>query len=168
MSSAIAVRPVTPDDAAGIVAILTPIIAARVYTVFDQPFTVAAERDYIAGFPARGIFHVAVDEGDGRIVGLQNMEPIASYTRAMDHVAGCGTYVALDRRRQGIASRLFAASLAAARGRGFEKIFTFVRADNPAALQTYQRHGFVIVGMARRHARIDGTYVDEVLIERFL
>lgn len=162
------VRDATPDDAAGIVAILNPIIAARAYTVFDTPFTVDAEREYIARFPARGIFHVAVDDADDRIVGLQNMEPIAPYTHAMDHVASCGTYVDLARRRQGIASRLFDASLAAARQKGYEKLFTFVRADNPASLQTYLRQGFVVIGTAKKHAKVDGVYIDELLIEKLL
>ena len=35
---------------------------------------------------------------------------------------------------------------------GFEKLFTFVRADNPAALETYRRHGFQTVGTARHQA----------------
>ena len=165
MPDAIRIRTATPDDAAGIVAVLNPIIAARTYTVFDRPFSVTDEREYIERFPARGIFHVAVDDADGQIVGLQNLEPIAPYTRAMDHVASCGTYVDLERRRQGVAGRLFEASLAAAREKGYEKIFTFVRADNPAALQAYLRQGFVVIGTARRHACIDGKYIDENLIE---
>ena len=164
----VVIRAATPDDAEGIVAVLNPIVAARVYTVFDAPFSVDAERDYIARFPAGGIFHVAVDAADGRIVGLQNMEPVAPYTSAMDHVASCGTYVDLSRRRQGIATALFTASLAAATAKGYEKIFTMVRADNPAALQTYLRQGFVTIGVARRHAKIDGAYVDEMLIEKLL
>lgn len=168
MPSAIHVRPVTLDDAAGIVAVMNPIIAARCYTVFDAPFTVEGERAFISSFSPRGIFHVAVDEGDGRIVGLQNLEPVVTYTHAMDHVASIGTYVDLDRRREGIAGRLFAASLARAPELGFEKLFTMVRADNAAAMQTYFRQGFVIVGMAKRHTKIDGEYVDEILIEKFL
>lgn len=164
----IAIRPALPDDAEGIVAVLNPIVAARLYTVFDAPFSVEAERDYIARFPARGIFHVAVDQADGRIVGLQNLEPIAPYTRAMDHVASCGTYVDLNRRREGIARQLFAASFAAARRKGFEKVFTFVRVDNPAAQQTYFNQGFIVVGTAKRHAKIGGQYIDELLIERLL
>jgi L-amino acid N-acyltransferase YncA len=167
-SRGIRVRPATPDDAAGVVAVLTPIIESRRYTVFDTPFTVEHEREFIARFPARGIFNVAVDETSGAIVGLQNLEPVAPYTGAMDHVASCGTYVDLQRRREGIASRLFAVSLAAAREKAYEKIFTLVRADNPAALHTYLRHGFTVVGTARRHVRIDGEYIDEVLIERIL
>jgi RimJ/RimL family protein N-acetyltransferase len=41
-----------------------------------------------------------------------------------------------------------------------------VRADNDAALRVYQRHGFSIVGTARRHARIGGRYIDEIVIEK--
>ena len=43
----LAVRDVEPGDAEDVVRILNPIIAARVYTVFDTPFSVDAERDYI-------------------------------------------------------------------------------------------------------------------------
>jgi L-amino acid N-acyltransferase YncA len=168
VSSAITIRAATPDDAAGIVAVLNPIIEARTFTVFESPFTIEAERDYIARFPARGIFHVAVDQADGRIVGLQNAEPIASYTAAFDHVASIGTYVDLHRRREGIASRLFEATFAAAAGKGYEKFFTFVREDNPAALATYLRQGFAVIGTAKRHVLIDGRYIDEVLIEKLL
>ena len=32
----------------------------------------------------------------------------------------------------------------------------------------YLGQGFVEVGRARRHAKIDGRYIDEVMIERFL
>ena len=52
--------------------------------------------------------------------------------------------------------------------KGDEKLFAFVRADNPAALATYVRQGFVVIGTARQHAKIDGRYVDEVMIERVL
>ena len=147
---------------------MNPIIEARCYTVFDAPFTVDAERAYIAGFPSRGIFLVAVDDTDGCIVGLQNLEPVVNFTRTMDHVASIGTYVALDRRREAIASRLFEVSLVRACELGFEKLFTMVRADNPAALATYERHGFEVIGTAKRHTKIDDEYVDEILIERFL
>jgi RimJ/RimL family protein N-acetyltransferase len=50
----------------------------------------------------------------------------------------------------------------------YEKIFTFVRADNPAALQTYLAQGFQTVGTAVRHALIGGKYVDEIIIEKHL
>jgi len=43
-----------------------------------------------------------------------------------------------------------------------------VRADNQAALAAYLRRGFRIVGTAGRHAKIDGRYIDEIIIERQL
>ena len=90
-------------------------------------------------------------------------------TLAAQHAAEVGTlgtYVDLEHRRRGIAKALFAATFEAARQKGYEKIFTFVRADNAAALATYRAHGFGVVGTARKHAKIDGRYIDEILIEK--
>ena len=162
------IRYARPDDAEAIVGILNSIIEARVFTVFDTPFSLEAERDFIVNFPGRGVFLVAIRRSDQKLVGFQSMEPFASYTHAFDHVGGLGTYVDLQLRRQGVARQLFHATFEAARRKGYEKIFTFVRADNPAALETYLGQGFRVIGTAHRHAKIDGRYVDEVLIEKFL
>ena len=70
----LSIRRAEPDDADALVRILNPIIEARVFTVFDTPFTPEAEREFIASFPARGIFHVAVRQADQRIVGFQNLD----------------------------------------------------------------------------------------------
>jgi L-amino acid N-acyltransferase YncA len=164
----IEIREAGPDDAGAIVRILNPIIEAGVYTVFDTPFTVEEEREYLLKFPSRGVFLLAVRQADGRVVGFQSMEPFASYTDAFDHVGVLGTYVDLECRRQGIATALFQATFAAAVRKGYEKIFTFVRADNPAALETYVRQGFRIVGTAFRQARIGVKFVDEIIIEKQL
>ena len=68
----------------------------------------------------------------------------------------------------GIAGRLFAATFDAAPAKGYEKFFTYVRADNEAGLKAYLRQGFRVVGTAERHARIDGRDIDEIVIERFI
>jgi L-amino acid N-acyltransferase YncA len=162
------VRDAVPADADAIVAILNPIIESRAYTVFDAPFTSAAERDYILAFPPRGVWKIAFRPADDRVVGFQVLEPFGPYTRAFDHVGTLGTYVDLAQRRHGIAKTLFAATFDSARQKGYEKIFTFVRADNPAALAAYRAHGFEVIGTARRHAKLDGRYIDEILIEKAL
>ena len=165
---AIEIRDVRTEDAEEILAILNPIIAARRYTAMDTPFVVEVEREFIRTFPARGLFLVAIDAAAGRMVGFQNVSPFGSFTSAFDHVGVIGTYVDLDRRREGIASRLFAATFEAARRKGYEKFFTYVRRDNEAALQTYLRQGFHIVGTAERQAKIDGESIDEIVIEKLL
>jgi L-amino acid N-acyltransferase YncA len=162
------IRHAVPDDAAGIVSVFNPIIEARSFTLFDTPFTIEAERSYIAGLTERDIFHVAVRATDNTVVGFQSMAPFATYTHAFDHVGVIGTYVDSANRRQGIAKCLFSATVGAARQKGYEKILTYIRADNPAALATYQKHGFRIVGTAERQAKLHDCYVDVLIVERFL
>ena len=164
----IEIRDVRVEDAEEILAILNPIIEARCYTAMDTPFTVEVERNFIRTFPARGIFLVALDTTSDRIVGFQDVSPFADFTHAFDHVGVIGTYVDLERRRQGIASRLFAATFEAAKRKGYEKFFSYVRADNEAGLHTYLDQGFRIVGRAERHAKIDAKYIDEIVIEKTL
>lgn len=162
------VREARPDDAGDIVNILNPIIEAGLYTVLDTPFTVEAEREFIESFPARGVFHVAERLEDNRVVGFQTIEPFATYTHAFDHVALIGTFVGLAERRRGIGTRLSWATFEAAKRKGYEKIFTYVRADNEASLAFHLGLGFRVVGVAQRQARIGGKYVDEVIIEKHL
>lgn len=161
------VRAAQLQDAEAIVGILNSIIATGAYTVFDKPLTVEAEQEYISQFPPRGVFHVAVCCHEQKVVGFQSMEPFATYTHAFSHVGVLGTYVDLAYRRHGISKSLFKATFAAARCQGYEKLFTFVRADNEAALATYLNQGFQIVGTAKRQAKLNGMYVDEIIIERF-
>ena len=52
--------------------------------------------------------------------------------------------------------------------KGFRKLLTYVRDDNPVALAFYAEQGFRVVGTAVAQARIDGVFLDEVIIERQL
>lgn len=162
------IRDVQPEDAEAIVGIFNPIIETGRYTVFDSPFSVAAERDYILNMSERDLFHIAVERQEHKIVGFQSMSPFASYSNSFTHVGVMGTFVDMAYQRQGIAKRLFAATFEAAKKKGYEKIFTYVRADNPRALATYLSQGFKIVGTAHKHAKIRGNYVDEIIIEKWL
>jgi len=65
-------------------------------------------------------------------------------------------------------ARLSKVMFEATRRKGFEKIFTYVRADNQASLAFHEKLGFRIIGTADRQAKIDGKYVDEIFIEKFL
>ncbi len=162
------IREVRLDDAEAIARILNTIIEAGAYTVFDTPLTAEAEREYIANFPQCGVFYVAESRPDRKIVGFQSMEPFATFTRAFDHVAVPGTYVDLAYRGQGVGTRLSEVTFEAARRKGYEKMFTYVRADNLESLAFYLKLGFRIVGTAQKQARFGQKYVDEVIIERFL
>ena len=161
------VRRATPDDAAGVAAVLNGVIAGGRHSLLDTPFTVAEERAYIEALPERSFLHVAGTAGD--ILGFQTVIPWNTFaTRELDHVATMGTYVDERHRRRGVGAALAAASFAAALEMGYEKVFTDLRADNLDSLAYHLALGFTIVGAARGHARVAGRNIDVIFIERFL
>lgn len=164
----ITIRPVQPDDARGIVQVLNPIIKTGLYTAFDTALSDAAERSYIQRFPDKGVFSVALSKKDERVVGFQSMEPFATFTHSFDHVAVAGTYVDLELRGRGIGTRLCEVCFLTAQAKGFEKIFSYVRADNPKSLAFYLKLGFRIVGTAQKHVKIGDRHIDEIIIEKLL
>jgi len=162
------IREVCPDDAEDIVCILNPIIESGAYTVLDSPVTVDLEREFIKSFPKRGLFYVAQDKQSRKIIGFQNVEPFATYTNAFYHVGIVATYVDHSYRKQGVGRCLAEVVFENAGIKRYEKLFTYVRADNAGALAFYSKLGFRIVGTARKQARIGQKYIDEIIIEKFL
>ena len=162
------IREVAVEDAQGIIDVLNPIIIEARYTILDQTFTVDEEKAFIESFPERGVFSVAVNEMTIQLLGFQNVEPFATYTKAFDHVGIIGTYVDANSRGQGVAKQLFDYTFKAAKAKGYEKLFAYVRADNERALAVYLKQGFEIVGTAKKHGKIGDQYFDEILIEKFL
>ncbi|MDP2589251.1 GNAT family N-acetyltransferase [Vibrio splendidus] len=162
------IREVAVEDAQGIIDVLNPIIIEARYTILDQTFTVDEEKAFIESFPERGVFSVAVNETTSQLLGFQNVEPFATYTKAFDHVGIIGTYVDANSRGQGVAKQLFDYTFKAAKAKGYEKLFAYVRADNERALAVYIKQGFEIVGTAKKHGKIGDQYFDEILIEKFL
>jgi L-amino acid N-acyltransferase YncA len=157
------VREVCLDDVDAIVALLNPIIETGCYTVLDTPVTVESEREFIAHFPARGIFHVAERRSDGKVVGVQTVEPYRGYTHAFDHVGEIGTFVDLAERHKGIGRRLADVAFEAARRKGYEKLYTVVRADNEQALGFYLSLSFCVVDKAKKQAKIGNRSIDEAV-----
>ncbi|MCK8071220.1 GNAT family N-acetyltransferase [Vibrio sp. 1CM23M] len=162
------IREVAVEDAQGIIDVLNPIIIEARYTILDQTFTVDEEKAFIESFPERGVFSVALNETTNQLLGFQNVEPFATYTKAFDHVGIIGTYVDANSRGQGVAKQLFDYTFKAAKAKGYEKLFAYVRADNERALAVYLKQGFDIVGTAKKHGKIGDQYFDEILIEKFL
>lgn len=162
------VRSVKLEDAKGITEVLNPIIEEGLHTILDRPFSVDAEKQFILDFPKRGVFQVAIHPESLEVAGFQNVEPFAGYTCSFDHVGVIGTFVSSKYRRQGVAASLFQATFNEAKVQSYEKLFAYVRDNNKDAQATYLKQGFEVVGTAKKHAKVKGQYVDEILIEKFL
>lgn len=78
-----------------------------------------------------------------------------------------GVYVRPAWRGRGIAGRLVDRVVAHAQGR-VELLHLSVVAGNASARRLYEARGFAAYGLEERALRLDGRYVDELLMVRFL
>ena len=145
------VRTVVESDAEAIVSLLNPIINEGTHTIMAESITVDDQVAFIRGFPSRGVYHLAMSDADRRVVGIQDVQPFAAGTTALDHVGEISTFVSLNAQRRGVGNSLSRATFREAKARGFLKLCAAIRADNPTAISFYRSQGFRIVGTARRH-----------------
>lgn len=104
----------------------------------------------------------------GEILGLQDILPESGKEPALLHIGNISTFVAIGAQRKGIGRALSHASFREARRRGYKKICAAIRTDNPGAISFYSSLGFETIGIAKKHALVDGKYIDEILMEKLL
>ena len=160
------VRRATVDDAAPIADVLNGVIAEGMYTLFDTPFSVEEEREFLTSLSPRSAVFVA--ERDGVIVGVQSLDLFLDYGQSTRHVATMGTWLRRDVRRSGIGRLLAAESFRFANAHDYTKIVIHVLATNEPALRFYAGLGFSEIGVARKHVRLAGVFYDEVYLEKHL
>ncbi len=161
----IALRPATPADAEAICRIYNQGIEDRVATLETELRTPAERRAWLA---ARGPRHpVIVAESGGEVVGwasLNAFNPRAAY----DHVADLSVYVERGWRGRGVGRRLLERLVALGRELGYHKLVLAAFPFNRAGIALYERCGFREVGVYREQGRLDGRWVDTVVMERLL
>lgn len=109
---------------------------------------------------------VLVADVDGRTVGyamLRRASRLASHRHVLELA---GLAVDPDHRRRGVARRLVDATVAEAARRGARKLMLRVLGTNHAARPLYESCGFVVEGVLRDEFRLDGRFVDDVLMAR--
>ena len=159
----IQIRRATVDDAEAAAGVINAVIAERRYTLFDQPFSVDDERQFIASLGPRQALFLA--EIDGRAVGLQSVDLLVSFASSMRHVGTIGTWLRPEARGNGLGRQMAHFSAAFAREQGYEKFVIQVLASNVRARRFYEGLGFRDIGVARRHVRLGGEVHDEVYME---
>jgi ribosomal protein S18 acetylase RimI-like enzyme len=166
MTSPITILRATPEDAARVVAVWRAIVAEKIYSAIDCPFTIEREREYLASLSVReGLF---LAETADRVVGFQSLDQWTKLFRSMDHVAQLGTFMLREWRGCGVGTRLAAHTFAFARSAGYEKLVIYVRASNTRAQAFYTGLGFVPCGRLVRQVKIEREHDDEVIMEMFL
>jgi len=157
-------RRATLADASAMAELLNRIIAAGGTTAHQSRFD--AERmhsHYIAPPLAISCFVALLD---GRIIGFQALECADPDWRGEgklpDDWAVIATFVDVGHRGLGIGRRLFALTLAAARGATVVAIDATIRADNGSGLGYYSKMGFADHAVIKDVPLRDGTKIDRI------
>ncbi len=159
---ALTVRPATPADAEAVAAIYNEGIADRVATFETRPRSTDEARSWIGG---RLPCVVAVR--GGAVAGFARVGPYSD-REAYAGVGEHGVYVARAARGEGIGRLLLDAVCRAAEAAGLHKLTSRIFSDNAASIAAHEAAGFVVVGVQRRHGRLDGEWRDCVVVERLL
>ena len=154
-----------PADAAAITAIYNEGIADRVATFETEPRTVAQIAQQLADKGDR--FPTVVAERDGQVIAYAGAGAYRSRP-AYAGVAEHSVYVARAARGTGAGRAALDAMCRAYAERGFWKILSRIFPENTASLRLHERCGFRVVGVYRRHGKLDGEWRDCVIVERLL
>jgi phosphinothricin acetyltransferase len=158
-------RPAAAADAAAIARIYNQGIADRLATFETEPRTLA---DIEAQLRERGDrYPTVVVERDGTVVAWAGVGPY----RRRPAYAGVGehsVYVERSARGTGAGRMALAALGQACQARGFWKLVSRIFPENAASLALHARAGFRVVGVYRRHGRLDGQWRDCVIVEKLL
>jgi len=168
------VRAARPDDAAGVIALLTAIFAEPVNNLLTEPgeFTMTEEQErvFLAEQTIRpnwAAFVAVTDATPPQIIGLVTAD--GKQRRAIRHCASVGISVAQSWRGQGVGQALMQRVVDWARASGLvTRLELEVLTRNEVAIHLYERLGFEREGI-RRHALLrNGEYLDEYVMALLL
>jgi L-amino acid N-acyltransferase YncA len=164
-SQTVRVRLATGDDAAAIAEIYNQGIEDRVAT-YDTELRSAEDRRTWLGSIA-GRYPAIVAEVEGQVVGWAGAGPY--HTRACYRGIGeFSVYVRREWRGRKIGDLLLPALIAEAERLGLWKLLSRIFLFNEASRALCRKHGFREVGIYEKHAKLDGRWLDVVIVERLI
>jgi phosphinothricin acetyltransferase len=158
-------RLATPADAVAIARIYNQGIEERVATFETEPRTTEQLATTIRDKGDR--FPTVVVERAGQIVAWAT----AGAYRARPAYAGVAehsVYVSREARGTGAGRVALDALFQAYAERGFWKILSRIFPENVASLKLHERAGFRVVGVYRRHGKLEGEWRDCVIVEKLI
>jgi phosphinothricin acetyltransferase len=167
--SAIALRPATAADAAAICLVYNQGIEDRIATLETELRTPDERRQWLA---ARGPKHpvfvaIAEDDPQETIVGWGSLN-VYNARPAYQYVADLSIYIERGWRGKGVGRRLLEHLIEQARALGYHKMMLSTFPFNATGVALYERLGFTRVGILHEMGRLDGRWVDTLIMEKLL
>jgi ribosomal protein S18 acetylase RimI-like enzyme len=156
------IRPARQEDLAGIVGAIRQVAGEGGYIEAES---VAQAVDHDEALLRHNeiesrMFFVATVGGD--VVGWVHLN--APELEKLGHTAELTVGVLEEYRGAGIGSHLLQRGLQWAQENGFERVYNNVPATNGTAIEFLANHGWETEAVREDHYRIDGEYVDEVMM----
>ncbi|MCH2066968.1 MAG: GNAT family N-acetyltransferase [Shimia sp.] len=148
--SQITIQKGSPVDLRQTADLLNEIIAIGGTTAMTKPMSRDDLEAWLMADQDCSTWHVAMTD-DGTLLGFQWVGPWGDLP---PEACGIGTFVKVGRTGLGIGSKLFEASVTAARALGYTWMDAEIRADNEGGLAYYQSRGF------ENYKRKDGVRLD--------
>jgi L-amino acid N-acyltransferase YncA len=158
------IREAETRDAAAIASIYNQGIAERCATFETAPRSAA---DIETGLADQQVFPTLVAQAEDRVLGwasLSGYRPRACYAG----IAEFSIYLDRTARGRGIGRQLLNALIDAARQRGYWKLVSRIFTFNDASRALCRACGFREVGVYEKHGRLDGEWLDVVIVERVI
>jgi len=164
-ANGVQIRNATFDDAAAIAEIYNQGIEDRVATYETEPRSAEDQQGLLRAIADR--YPAVVAQLDGEIIGWAGAAPY----RARECYRGIGEfsmYVRRDWRGRGVGDLLLAALISESERLGLWKLLSRIFPFNEASRALCRKHGFREVGVYEKHARLDGRWLDVVIVERLI
>jgi phosphinothricin acetyltransferase len=158
------IREATPDDAAAIARIYNQGIEERGATFETEPRTPAEMAARVAESDRFPVLVAARGSGVIGWAGLSSYRSRACYSG----IAEFSIYLDRTARGRGTGRALLTALVGVARERGYWKLVSRVFPFNAASRAVCRACGFREVGVYEKHARLDGDWIDVVIVERLI
>jgi phosphinothricin acetyltransferase len=158
-------RLATRADAAAIARIYNQGIEERMATFETEPRTTAQIEAQLHEKGDR--YPTIVVERAGEILAFAGAGPYRT-REAYAGVAEHSVYTAREARGAGAGRVALDALIREYESRGFWKLVSRIFPENQASLALHERLGFRVVGVYRRHGRLDGVWRDCVIVEKLL
>ncbi|HEU5189064.1 MAG TPA: arsinothricin resistance N-acetyltransferase ArsN1 family A [Methylomirabilota bacterium] len=169
--SEFAIRAATASDAAAICLIYNQGIEDRIATLETELRTPAERGQWLAARGPRHPVFVAEAppgaEGPAVVVGWGSLN-VYNPREAYRYVADFSVYVERGWRGRGVGRQLLAHLIEQARALDYHKMILSTFPFNESGVALYERMGFTKVGVFREMGRLDGRWVDTLIMEKLL
>lgn len=163
MGTPTVIRDARESDREAVADIYNEAIAEGRSTFETEPRSTVEVAEWLA-FPGHSVL---VAETDGAVMGWARLSPYSSRA-CYAGIVEASVYVRASARGQGLGGALAAHLRDRASGAGLHKLLGKVFAENTVSRALCARYGFREVGTHLKHGRIDGHWIDVIVVELLL